>query len=103
MSDTDSPSTVDQLTEKMVALLRSTMAEKAAAIITVGRDSEDGKHAVSAAFKLTFTASKVYVKLTLSHSAKDSCECEDSFDLDDPENPPLPGIVERRGRKGVEV
>ena len=84
--------TTEQLTENCVALLTQALAEKATAIVSVLQDSPEGKHSFSVSFKLTFVGSRIYVAETLSHSTKDKVDLENSFEINDPSAPKLPGL-----------
>lgn len=73
------------------------LAAKSEAIMEALRVAEEGKHAFNAVFKLRLQGHVVTVEGMLSHSTKDSIEFDGSFETEDKDNPPLPGMLSGGG------
>ena len=73
----------DQLIDQSAALFRAALEEKAPAIMEAMNDSAEGAHSFSCGVKLNRVNNRVYLKLTLRHSTKDSVELEESFEVED--------------------
>lgn len=73
-------------------LFTEALSAKSEAIMEALRVSDDAKHSFTAKFNLKLSGHVVTVEGTLSHSTKDSVTFDGSFETEDPENPPLPGL-----------
>ena len=86
--------TTDLLIAQVTNLFTKALTEKAPAILAALQDSAEGKHGFSSSFKLNYVGSKIFVDGTLSHSTKDAVAFDGCFDVEDSNNPKLPGIDE---------